>query len=79
MQNLSKNNEFKKLTYAGKAGNSKKQTRKKLKIKILKGINKMAKTDFIPKRDGDLDVFEENFVNKLTMGWGRGNAIKLRI
>ena len=27
----------------------------------------MAKTDFIPKRDGDLDVFEENFVNKLTM------------
>jgi hypothetical protein len=33
----------------------------------LKGINKMAKTDFIPKRDGDLDVFEENFVNKLTI------------
>jgi hypothetical protein len=29
MQNLSKNNEFKKLTYAGKAGNSKKQTRNK--------------------------------------------------
>jgi hypothetical protein len=27
----------------------------------------MAKTDFIPKRDGDLDVFEENFVNKLTI------------
>lgn len=27
----------------------------------------MAKTDFIPKRDGDLDVYEENFVNKLTI------------
>jgi hypothetical protein len=27
----------------------------------------MAKTDFIPKRDGDLDVYEENFVNKLSI------------
>ena len=26
----------------------------------------MAKSDFIPKRDGDLDAYEENFVNKLT-------------
>ena len=25
----------------------------------------MAKSDFIPRRDGDLDVYEENFVNKL--------------
>ena len=27
----------------------------------------MAKTDFIPKRDGDLDMYEENFLNKLTV------------
>lgn len=27
----------------------------------------MPKTDFIPKRDGDLDVYEENFVNKLSV------------
>ena len=26
----------------------------------------MAKEDFIPKRDGDLDMFEENFLNKLS-------------
>lgn len=25
------------------------------------------KTDFIPKRDGDLDSFEENFINKLEL------------
>lgn len=27
----------------------------------------MAKTDFIPKRDGDLDMYEENFLNKLAL------------
>ncbi len=27
----------------------------------------MAKADFIPKRDGDLDMYEENFLNKLAI------------
>lgn len=27
----------------------------------------MAKQDFIPKRDGDLDAYEENFVSKFTL------------
>lgn len=27
----------------------------------------MAKGDFIPKRDGDLDMYEENFLKKLTI------------
>ncbi|MBK8552321.1 MAG: hypothetical protein IPL53_15140 [Ignavibacteria bacterium] len=26
----------------------------------------MPKTDYVPKRDGDLDAYEQNFVNKLT-------------
>ena len=33
---------------------------------IMKGNINMAKADFIPKRDGDLDMFEENFLNKLS-------------
>lgn len=33
----------------------------------MKGKIKMAKADFIPKRDGDLDMYEENFLNKLAI------------
>jgi len=33
---------------------------------IMKGNINMAKADFIPKRDGDLDMFEENFLIKLS-------------
>lgn len=33
----------------------------------MKGNLIMAKGDFIPKRDGDLDMYEENFLNKLSI------------